>query len=33
MINGVLLGFALVALSLPRGRLDSRYGSWNRYMI
>jgi hypothetical protein len=32
-INGVVMGVALVALSLPRGRVTGRYGGWNRYLI
>ena len=29
----VVLGSVLVALSLRRGRIDERFGGWNRYLI
>lgn len=29
----VCAGVLLVALSLPRGRIDTRFGAWNRYLI
>jgi hypothetical protein len=31
--NGILAGAAIVVLSLPRGRIEERYGSWNRYVV
>ncbi|MCL4798740.1 MAG: NAD-dependent epimerase/dehydratase family protein [Burkholderiales bacterium] len=30
---GALAGAALIALSVPRGAVRSRYGSWNRYIF
>jgi hypothetical protein len=33
MIVGVVLGVALMALSLPRGAITGSYGSWNRFLI
>ncbi|MGQ9424595.1 NAD-dependent epimerase/dehydratase family protein [Gilvimarinus sp. F26214L] len=32
-ILDVVLGLALIALCIPRGRISSRYGSWDRYLI
>jgi nucleoside-diphosphate-sugar epimerase/uncharacterized membrane protein len=29
----IVLGLALIALCIPRGRVDTQYGSWNRYII
>jgi hypothetical protein len=26
------VGAALVVLSLPRGRIEERFGGWNRYL-
>lgn len=31
--NGVVMGAALIVLSLPRGNVKERYGSWNRYIV
>lgn len=31
--NGVLSGLVVIALSIPRGPIRYRYGSWNRYII
>jgi hypothetical protein len=32
--SGVLVGFAIVALSLPRGRRSSEhYGSWDKFVV
>ena len=31
--NDVIVGLALVALSLPRGAVRERYGSWNRFVV
>jgi hypothetical protein len=31
--NDMLVGVALIGLSLPRGRVRERYGSWNRFMV
>jgi nucleoside-diphosphate-sugar epimerase/uncharacterized membrane protein len=33
VVVSVVLGLALMALSLPRGRIAGSYGSWNRYLI
>lgn len=30
---GVAAGIVLVALSIPRGRIDSTYGGWSRYLV
>jgi hypothetical protein len=30
--NDVLAGIALAALSIPRGRIEERFGGWNRYL-
>ena len=32
-INDVVAGLALIALSLPRGPVQERYGSWQRYIV
>ena len=32
MLNAVLVGAALVLLSLPRGPVRERYGGWTRYL-
>jgi uncharacterized membrane protein len=29
----LVLGLLLIALSIPRGRIDERFGSWNRYLV
>jgi hypothetical protein len=29
----VLVGLLLVALAIRRGRIDERFGGWNRYLI
>lgn len=31
--SGVLAGVALIALSIPRGKVACRYGNWNRYIV
>ncbi|MGH2399495.1 MAG: vitamin K epoxide reductase family protein [bacterium] len=31
--NDVLVGGALTILSLPRGRIEERFGGWNRYLV
>jgi hypothetical protein len=31
--NDVAVGMALIALSLRRGRIEERFGAWNRYLI
>ena len=31
--NGVLVGVALILLSLPRGTVRERYGGWDRYVV
>ncbi|MDQ3288446.1 MAG: NAD-dependent epimerase/dehydratase family protein [Pseudomonadota bacterium] len=33
MVAGVIAGVALVLLSLPRGRIKSSYGSWDRIIV
>ncbi|HEX6266076.1 MAG TPA: vitamin K epoxide reductase family protein [Burkholderiales bacterium] len=33
LVPSLLCGLALVLLSLRRGRIDGRYGSWNRYLV
>jgi hypothetical protein len=30
--NDVLMGAAVIGLSLPRGQIVSRFGAWNRYL-
>jgi hypothetical protein len=32
-LSGVAAGILLVLLAIPRGRIDSSYGSWNRYLV
>jgi hypothetical protein len=32
MVNGIVVGVALVVLSLPRGKIHGRYGSWQPYI-
>jgi hypothetical protein len=32
-VAGVAAGLLLVALSIPRGRIDNAYGSWSRYLV
>jgi hypothetical protein len=29
----VLTGIALIALSIPRGKVAHRYGTWNRFIV
>jgi hypothetical protein len=31
--GSVSAGLALIALSLPRGRVSGSYGDWNRYLV
>jgi hypothetical protein len=31
--NDILVGVAIIALSFRRGRIEERFGSWNRYLI
>jgi SPW repeat-containing protein len=31
--NGVIVGAVLALLSLPRGKVRERYGSWDRYIV
>jgi hypothetical protein len=31
--NGVIVGAVLILLSIPRGRVRERYGSWDRYVV
>lgn len=31
-VNGIIVGFALIVLSFPRGRIHGRYGSWQSYI-
>jgi hypothetical protein len=30
---GVAAGLALILLSIPRGRIENRYGNWSRYLV
>jgi hypothetical protein len=30
---GVAAGILLIALSIPRGRIDNTYGAWSRYLV
>ncbi|MHB1352414.1 MAG: hypothetical protein ACYC5S_05745 [Thiobacillus sp.] len=30
---GVIVGLLLIALSMPRGRIDNQYGAWSRYLL
>lgn len=32
-LAGVIAGMLLVALSIPRGRIDNTYGAWSRYLF
>src|SRR5690606_7411826 len=32
-ISSVICGVALIALSLPRGAVSCKYGSWNRFIV
>lgn len=32
-IADIVFGFLLIAFCIPRGRISSRYGSWDRYLI
>lgn len=32
-VNGALAGATLIALSLPRGRVEGRFGGWERYIV
>ncbi|HLF97083.1 MAG TPA: NAD-dependent epimerase/dehydratase family protein [Methylococcaceae bacterium] len=31
--SGVFAGLALILLSIPRGRIEHRYGGWSRYLV
>ena len=31
--NDVVVGIAVVMLSLPRGRIQQQFGDWNRYLV
>lgn len=31
--NGAVVGAALIVLSLPRGRVNERYGAWDRFVV
>lgn len=31
--NDVIVGVALIGLSIPRGRIEERFDGWNRYLI
>jgi hypothetical protein len=33
MWNDVIVGAALVVLSIRRGRITERFGGWNRYLV
>ncbi len=33
LISSILCGLLLIALSLPRGEIHNRYGSWDRFII
>jgi uncharacterized membrane protein len=33
LVPSLLCGLALILLSLRRGRIEGRYGSWNRYLV
>ncbi len=33
MASNVVLGIALIALSIPRGTIKQRYGSWDRFIV
>jgi hypothetical protein len=30
---GVVAGILLILLSIPRGKIENRYGSWSRYLL
>lgn len=32
-LAGVAAGILLIALSIPRGRIDNTYGSWSKYLV
>lgn len=32
-VSGVVCGLALIALSIPRGKVNHRYGKWNRLLV
>jgi hypothetical protein len=32
-LAGVVAGILLIALSIPRGRIDNPYGGWSRYLV
>jgi hypothetical protein len=32
-LAGVAAGMLLVALSIPRGRIDNTYGAWSKYLV
>jgi hypothetical protein len=31
--NDVIVGVVLMGLSIPRGRIEERFGGWNRYLV
>ena len=31
--NDIVVGLAVMALSVPRGRIEERFASWNRYLV
>ena len=31
--NNVIVGIALILLSVPRGRVHEQYGAWNKYVV
>jgi len=31
--NDVVVGAVLMVLSVPRGRIEQRFGGWNRYLV
>jgi hypothetical protein len=31
--SGAAAGLALILLSIPRGRIENRYGNWSRYLV
>jgi len=33
ILAGVIAGLALIALSLPKGRVEKTYGSWDRFIV
>jgi hypothetical protein len=30
---GIAVGILLIALSIPRGRIDNTYGTWSKYLV